>query len=546
MSDEKKNFPDEIVEEEHDGRGGPEKVPSEGSNLWLYLIVAGIVIMLIAPVFMFAISPALKKAPEDLDTSTEYRGSITMLDLETLSYDTYNISVLDTYKAIGFDGDSLTVEFTETITHDETGARLAALETADYTYECDRQTFEYQDDDHEGHWIFPLAVEKKDYDFWNGDIGTTTVCKFITTEDHEGVETYKFEMSENGLVLDLEDVFDDQETVALVQGMGGVMTYDVTITFWVDPATGTIIDLQKSQERHLTFPNLRYIPDDLEMISVNEGTISVMNSTTYAMETVNAVFVAEITAVETIMDGGVLVVNEVLTVTDTDHDMELAEFGHNETYCVNRATGEYVYVEGTSTVDRLDRFSFPVGVEERDYLWYTSTAGNKYYAECLGQEMRLGIPVYNFSLEYETEEYSHPTMGITVFERHDVTMWVEPNSGAVVDRSVETAIYFEHPSYGWTPLSIVKYSTNQTHAARGAVEAYQTGMKLAFLSDNTVPVLDQDVGYSDAQISSSKERALDTQSSFRLLDVYIPLMIATVALVMLALGVVVKYRKNKA
>jgi len=432
----------------------PKKSPPKGggSKLWLILLAVGIAVMLIAPIFMFAVVPGMKLAPADLETDTEYDGLIQMFNMDTFSMDTHNITALDTYTASGVDGDNLNIQFTETVTNKVTGTAVGELEADDYTFSIDRKTFAYTDADHEGQWVFPLNVEAVDYEFWNGDLGEAGTCEYIETIEHEGVSTYKFRMVEQDLVLDLADVF-DSDSLVLLQSMGAVMTYDVEYIFWVDPDTGTIIDLEKHQDRFLTFPNLRFIPDDLQTVSVNEGNITLLDTATMSMPVINVTLTAAVTANGTLQSGAVLLINEVLKVMDTDNDVELPEYGHNITYAVNRATGEYVNVTEANFYEP-GRWTFPVGITSgTDYLWAEDGAGTEYDAEYVGQEVRGGIPTYMYEATVLDDEYGFIQMGTALTGQNTTEMvfWVEPETGTVVDREVSATTMITFPDLRYLP-----------------------------------------------------------------------------------------------
>ena len=452
-----------------------------GSKLWLMLLAVGIAIMMIAPIFMFAVVPGMKVAPADLETETEYDGTIQMLNMDTFSMDTYNITALDTYSATEVDGDNLNIQFTETITIKETGDTMEDLEAEDYLFSIDRKTFAYTDDDHQGQWVFPLTVEAEDYEFWNGDLGETGTCEYIDTVDHEGLSTYEFRMVEDDIVLNLADVFDG-DSLALLQSMGAEMTYDVEYIFWVDPDTGTIIDLEKHQDRFLTFPNMRYIPEDLQTVSVNEGNITILDTATMTMQVIDVKLTANVSAVETLQSGLVLLINEVLTVMDIDNDVELLEYGHNITYAVNRATGEYVNVTEANFYEP-GRWTFPVGIDDTDYLWAEDGAGNEYDAEYVDQEIRGGIPVYRYEATIVDDEYGFVQMGIGLTGQNTtlITMWVEPNTGTVIDREVSTTTMISFPDLRFLP-----YDLDTTTMFEGALTVMDTTTLLPESMDVTI------------------------------------------------------------
>ncbi len=79
VSDEPQGMPDDEPTPEE---GGIEKditpPPSKGGKGWVALLAIGIVILLLAPVFRMFIVPGMKVAPEDLESTTEYTGTVAL------------------------------------------------------------------------------------------------------------------------------------------------------------------------------------------------------------------------------------------------------------------------------------------------------------------------------------------------------------------------------------------------------------------------------------------------------------------------------------
>jgi len=226
-----------------------------GKRSLFVFIAIGVALILLAPVVKFHILPDMKVAPEDLEQTTEYSGNVEILDLTTYAYDSYNLTVVDTYTASDVKGNELDIDFTETVTDSDSGVEMTFLEIPDHTFTIDRKTFEYTDDYHSGQWNFPIDVEKKDYTFWNNDIGRTSECFYIDTVKHVGVSTYEYQITEEGVFLPITAVVNDEDTATQMEAMGAVVTTNMDITFWVDPQTGITINLFKHQEIYLSFPD---------------------------------------------------------------------------------------------------------------------------------------------------------------------------------------------------------------------------------------------------------------------------------------------------
>jgi hypothetical protein len=75
---------------------------------------------------------------------------------------------------------------------------------------------------------FPFRTEKKDYDYWDGTVGHTVPATYEDTDEIDGLEVYRFEMSVS------------DEPAEIADGVEG--TYSNDTTMWVEPKTGAIID----------------------------------------------------------------------------------------------------------------------------------------------------------------------------------------------------------------------------------------------------------------------------------------------------------------
>lgn len=84
---------------------------------------------------------------------------------------------------------------------------------------------------------FPFDVEQITYPFWDGYIGKAVDAVFDGTEEIEGLETYRFQISVPDTVFEL------------LPGEDG--TYTTEKTMWVDPVTGSIIKQSEHQVRRM-------------------------------------------------------------------------------------------------------------------------------------------------------------------------------------------------------------------------------------------------------------------------------------------------------
>jgi Porin PorA len=86
---------------------------------------------------------------------------------------------------------------------------------------------------------FPFDAEKKDYEFWDGILDSTVPATYEGTEEIDGLETYRYNMS----------VVEEEATV--IGDVDGIYSLDKTM--WIEPNTGSIVDQEQHDVR--TLPN---------------------------------------------------------------------------------------------------------------------------------------------------------------------------------------------------------------------------------------------------------------------------------------------------
>ena len=84
---------------------------------------------------------------------------------------------------------------------------------------------------------WPFNTEKKDYDYWDGLVGAPVTAAYDSTEDLDGLETYKFH------------ILLDETPAEVVEGVQGTYSQDKFI--WVEPRTGAIVNQTQHDTRTL-------------------------------------------------------------------------------------------------------------------------------------------------------------------------------------------------------------------------------------------------------------------------------------------------------
>ncbi len=167
----------------------------------------------------------------------------------------------------------------------------SALGTSSHFYAVNRQSMEpasgapdsWDVTPHQGLVVgFPAGAEQRDYSGWVSDTQTTAPIRFVREEEREGMNTFVYQSDVpatpirdqdvlssmpssltraqlQGLVASSDLPLADDQRQALTQALPGLpdqvplnYTYQATTTYWVDPTSGQIIDLQQQQIRNAT------------------------------------------------------------------------------------------------------------------------------------------------------------------------------------------------------------------------------------------------------------------------------------------------------
>ncbi len=101
---------------------------------------------------------------------------------------------------------------------------------------------------------FPFHTEKKDYPFWDPQLGNSNFpAKFQGVDTVKGVEVYRFEQT-----VPMTKLQAKPEQIAFLTSQfapagttGGEMWYSNTRTFWVEPTTGQYLNLRERRNMEL-------------------------------------------------------------------------------------------------------------------------------------------------------------------------------------------------------------------------------------------------------------------------------------------------------
>jgi hypothetical protein len=248
------------------------------------LTATGVVLVAASAVARFAVLPAVDRVPANLDTTSAYAGTLSMVNPTAMAAGDATHAVLTNVpvtvrqhvKTIKVSGGAAVMSNDLTVT----GADGTALITSNHTYAVDRTTLEtapapagVKVDKSAGLPVsFPVRPRPVDYAWWDSTTLTTAPAKYAATETHQGRRTYVYNATNTGPVKDsgsigalppslpkaalgvLAGYLPDALKRLLTSSMSLLpdtlkLSYNSTTdtTLWVDAATGTVIDVHEKQ-----------------------------------------------------------------------------------------------------------------------------------------------------------------------------------------------------------------------------------------------------------------------------------------------------------
>lgn len=183
------------------------------------------------------------------------------------------------------------------------------------------------------------------------------------------------------------------------------------------------------------FPAMAKIPTDYEREYTFEGFILQLNSETMSLDEIPTNVVRLLTATGTPDD--VLLLQQDVNFYHAEAGILLTS--SSEVYGLDRTTRENV--PGYGDMDRSGQFTFPAGVEQETYAFWSSSAMTALSANFVSEETFQGITVYNFKID--SENLDAGTMeGTGLPQTMDVLceIKVEPVSGVPVYTASTTTV----------------------------------------------------------------------------------------------------------
>lgn len=447
------------------------------------MAIVGLVFFIIAPSFSFVLTPSMKKLPDDLHQIIYYDGKLGMLNTTSLQMDYEEILIRREITAMGKEGNVLLIREDISATEKRTGKEIPDLHMTKI-YGIDPYTSEnipeYGDVSRIAQWIFPVGVKKKNYPVWNTDLDDAYSSGYVDADDVVTIGYYKGEETRGGIKT--YKYVGGQDEIYIGPGPEGTppeakLSYKGDLSAWVDPETGTIVDLEKHVVQYLYFPDLHVLPSNLNVTATLTGKISIFNLSKAGSgdwyDRYNAI-VSNHIWVEEAKDDYYLVGSETI-ITDENGRMLPEDLQEERSIdAVNPKTMEYLSFYS----NKKGLMTFPIGVEKKSYLLWDSTLNDAIPAKFVGEESVGGIRTYKYVAkitDYLVGKQEIEGMSdrcAPLYYTGNTTYWVEPSTGYIVNLEKKGKIKAQFPD-----LHVLPENTDATLEMEGEMWVISQGKK---------------------------------------------------------------------
>ncbi|KAA0002809.1 MAG: DUF3068 domain-containing protein [Thermoplasmata archaeon] len=447
------------------------------------MAIVGLVFFIIAPSFSFVLTPSMKKIPDNLHQIIYYDGKLGMFNTTTLQMDYEEVEIKRELTAIGKEGDVLMIREDISAIEKRTGKEIPDLHMTKI-YGIDPYTSKnipgYGDTSRIAQWIFPVGVKKKDYLVWNTDLDEAYSNGYVDVDDVVTVGYYRGEEMRGGIRT--YKYIGGQDEIYIGPGPEGTppeanLSYEAELTAWVDPETGTIVDLDKHIIQYLSFPDLHVLPSNLNVTAILIGNISIFNISKAGSgdwyDRYNAI-VSNHLWVEEVKEDFYLVGSETIITDEKGKRLPEELQGKKSIDAVNPRTMEYVPFFS----EREGLMTFPIGVEKKNYLLWDSDIKNTSLAQFIGEESIGGLQTY----KYVTKVSNYPVgkqeiegmsdRWASLYYTGNTTYWVEPSTGYIVNVEKKGEVKAQFPD-----LHVLPENTEGTLEMEGEMWIISQGKK---------------------------------------------------------------------
>ena len=526
-------------------------------------VVTGTIINLAKHVKEEVQFPDLHKLPSNLNKTVTLTGKVTLLNTTTGLPDKYNITVKNHIEVVNASSSYYIIK-NDVVAEDEKGVVLKDISSSSEDA-VNPVTMEYIKllSDKKGLMTFPIGVERKNYDLWNGDIKNISVAVYKGTESIGDMQVYKF-------VQDARNVYIGRQSLPGLSDRFAELYYNGSTLYYVEPVSGSIVYVEKNGKVISHFPNLRTIPENFNATLKMQGSLWIISQPKR-----NIVMNRHIQVKNVYFDHGrkILLLEDNTTTYDTKKMEKIKEGCKVEYHGVDADSSKEVGNYGD--MERSGYYTFPVGVEKKTYnLWNTeiNAISPAYFVR---EEEHDGIHTYLFETKEKRILYdSTPGIEQNVMYITDTKYWVEPNTGMVVDMQKQSVKKINPLEMligvrGWLwldvyklnlsfspdtineiksslpdKINLVKLSNSSVVALNISIktddiqksieEAKQTKAMVEKLSGNRVTVADLSYHMSENSIKDMADKAKQASFLLMMLQIIIPLFLLLVAIILLA------------
>jgi hypothetical protein len=251
------------------------------------------------------------------------------------------------------------------------------------------------------------------------------------------------------------------------------------------------------------FPAMAKMPADYEQEYAFEGSIKQLNSETMSLDEIPTDVSRLLTA--TGVEDDVLLLQQDINVYIAQSETLLSST--SEIYGLDRTTRENV--PGYGDIDRSGSFTFPAGVEQGTYGFWSSSAMTALPANFVSEETYHGIKVYNFRIDVS-----------------DLPAGTMEGTDAPRTMDILTEIKAE-------PVSGVPVYTSTT-----------TTLKAQLTAGDPTPIYVNSMAFTSETIDEMVDLAKSTRSLILLVSVYGFWIVIAVGAALVITGVVLAFRKK--
>jgi len=388
-------------------------------------ITTGTIIDLHKHVEEYADFPDLHKIPSNLNETVWLYGKIKMLNQSNGLYNIHNISII-THLWVNKTTPCYYVIVTNIIARDENGNKIAELCNTSVDA-VNPYTMRYLPivGNKKGLMTFPVGIQRKDYNLWNGDIKNVSEAVYTGEKKICNLTLYKYYQN-------VSHYYIGEQAIEGISDRFVKLYYDGSTEYLVEPSTGTIAYMKKNGKVIGKFPNLRTIPENLHQIIKMEGSLWIISQPKKNIE-----MNREIKVKNVYWENGkkVLLIKDNTTTINKKNGEKIQDACKLEYHGVYADTS--MEAKNYGDMERSGLYTFPVGVKKQNYIMWNPEINAPSPVNFVREEDHDGIHTYLFETNEDRIIYDERIGGMARYITH-TKYWVEPNTGIVIDMEKET------------------------------------------------------------------------------------------------------------